>query len=246
VRTFQVSQLQLPHNWQLSLCLSSTIRHLTNALINFKMPRTRSEVSIIDDELDTRLQSLSITYDGPSESARQRCLPRGILGDSSDETTFGEEVTVPVYLNSIEALRFIGLKKTAAQEVMSAFLEEYAGEENSRSDALDLITFATGYLADKTDVAGDDEDWMEALKDMGARKSLRCGILDPEFADLRLSRSGKEWFRESMRDAWAFLVGLNKNIDRNLEVFEAKKYKHKGATPKIVVPPKEMHGEIPR
>jgi len=121
---------------------------------------------------------------------------------------WSEEVDIPLHLNSIESLRFIGLKKSAAEQVLRNFNSEGA-------HISELIDIATGHLAGKPDAVNPGDNWLTTLKQVGFRRSTREGICDPEFNNLRFSKTARQWATETMQDSWVFLAGVDKKIQKN-------------------------------
>ena len=157
------------------------------------------------------LQGLQV--DGTVENNHRR-IRRGVLRDSSDDQTWDEEVILPLYVNSIEALRFIGLKKDSARQVLQAFNSEYYvhGHPSTSLHPYDLIEFATGHLEGKPDAVTSEDDWLTVLKGLGVRRSLREAICDPLYDHIRFTKSAKEWAQETFDDSWAFLTTADHKI----------------------------------
>ncbi|KAL2416664.1 hypothetical protein ABEF95_015020 [Exophiala dermatitidis] len=124
-------------------------------------------------------------------------LRQGVLIGSSDNTTWEKEVEIPVFLDSIEALRFCGFKKSAAATILSNFRNFYSPQghpiEPFATSIYSLVEFALGFLEGKQDAFREDEDWLVALKEMGIKRSLREAICDPAFDDIRPTNSAKGW-----------------------------------------------------
>ncbi|KAG9767314.1 hypothetical protein KCU88_g7473, partial [Aureobasidium melanogenum] len=122
-------------------------------------------------------------------------LRQGVLIGSSDDTTWEKEVEIPVFLDSIESLRFCGFKKSAAATILSNFRNYYSPHghpiEPFATSIYSLVEFALGFLEGKQDAFREDEDWLVALKDMGVKRSLREAICDPAFDDIRPTKSAK-------------------------------------------------------
>lgn len=100
-------------------------------------------LSVISSESLDFLRGLQV--DGTVENNHRR-IRRGVLRDSSDDQTWSEELILPVYFESIEALRFIGLQKNAAQSVLQHFNVEY-NEPSTTLHAYDLIEFASKVIS---------------------------------------------------------------------------------------------------
>lgn len=74
----------------------------------------------LSEEIIAFLQARQI--DGAVKTG-YRGLRKGLSRNSSDDESWSEGLDIPVYLNSIERLRFIGLEEDAAQIVLSQFTQ---------------------------------------------------------------------------------------------------------------------------
>ncbi|KAK4942169.1 hypothetical protein LTR10_018061 [Elasticomyces elasticus] len=128
---------------------------------------------------------------------------------------------VPVSLDSVEAIRFLGFQKEAAEQILHHFRAAYEKEgKSTTTDPLivyDLVSFATGHLEGRADAWLPDHDWEGSLKAMGIRKSTRQGICSNKFNFIRFTKSGKAWARETIEDTWIFLSTIDKNIKSSRE-----------------------------
>lgn len=154
-------------------------------------------------------------FDRPAEPGYRR-LRRAAVSSSSDESIWHEPIDIPIYLHSLQSLRFVGFKKSAAEVILqnyrSAFLE--VGHV-----PFDLYDFMRGFIEgnSKEDAYRAGHDWDGFLKSRGIRKRVRMGILNPEYDDIRLTKSAKDWALETIEDGWIFLTGMDKTVKRNGE-----------------------------
>jgi hypothetical protein len=170
---------------------------------------TRESEDLIEDV------AADFSIDGALETRGLRRLPRGALRESSDDTTFWEETYLPVNLDSVEALRFVGMKKNAAHLILQRFRTRSDRPTfPDRDEVFEILGFVEGHIAGRTDAFKEEDDWDSALKGMGVRRSTREGILHQDFTDLRLTQSAKEWALETIRDGWTMLVSLDKTVRR--------------------------------
>lgn len=165
-------------------------------------------LSVISSESLDFLRGLQV--DGTVENNHRR-IRRGVLRDSSDDQTWSEELILPVYFESMEALRFIGLQKNAAQSVLQQFNVEY-NEPSTTLHAYDLIEIAKGHLDGKPDAVSAQDNWLTILKNLGVKRSLREAICDPEYDHIRFTKSAREWAKETFEDSWAFLTATDLKI----------------------------------
>lgn len=151
-------------------------------------------------------------FDGPAEPGHRR-LRRAAVSSSSDESTWDEPIDVPIYFHSLQSLRFVGFKKTAAEVILERY---HSALIEHRNMPFDFYDFITGFLEGKSANAyRADHNWDEALKNLGIRKQIRIGILNPEYDHLRLTKSAKDWALETIEDGWIFLQGMDKAVKRN-------------------------------
>ncbi|KAI1613149.1 hypothetical protein EDD36DRAFT_465285 [Exophiala viscosa] len=175
-----------------------------------------STIHTISDEALRMLEESQMAGTLSSDQRIRRLRPE-ILGACSNE-----EIEVPVFLDSVEAIRFIGFKKEAAEQILQCFHAAYNEKGKTKTtDPLivhDLTSFAKGHLEGKGNAWLPDHDWNGSLKAMGIRKRTRQGICseDPEVSCVRFTNSAKTWARETIEDMWIFLTAIDKNIKRYL------------------------------
>ena len=155
---------------------------------------------------------LPFNFDGPSAPGHKR-IRRAAISSSSDESTWEQPVDIPLKLYSTETLRFIGFKRTAAEEIMKRF--HHALSEHSNM-GVDFFAFIKAFLEEGPhDASSTDSDWDPVLKQMGIKGEIRAGILNRDYEHLRLSKSAKEWALETVEDGWIFVTGVDKAVKRN-------------------------------
>ena len=176
---------------------------------------SESSIKTLTAESEEILDNFANEYSFDRSTERGvRKVPRGALRNSSDDASFFEEIYMPVNLDSIEALRFIGLKKDAAETILTNFHNRPDRTiPASRDDIYDMFGFIEGYLAHKDDAWDeDDEEWDALLRAMGIRKSTRDGILNPKFKSLRLSQTARFWVLETLEDGWDVLMSADQAV----------------------------------
>jgi hypothetical protein len=155
---------------------------------------------------------IPFNFDGPAEPGHRR-LRRAAVSSSSDESTWDELIDIPIYLHSLQSLRFVGFKKAVAEEILERY---HSALIRHGTMPLGFYDFMIGFLEGKSENAyRADHDWDGVLKDLGIRKRVRMGILNPEYDHLRLTKSAKDWALETIEDGWIFLRGIDKAVKRN-------------------------------
>lgn len=136
---------------------------------------------------------------------------RTISPHPSDDT-----IDIPDMLNSPESLEFCGLQIEVAHLLHQKWQhDEETLEPGTLGYGATLISLARHYIramADKKNALWEGDDWDDALKCMGIKESTRSRILDPDFKDLRLSRSAAEWALDTLERSWEYLDGLEAQI----------------------------------
>lgn len=118
-------------------------------------------------------------------------VPRRAFNSSKDN----EVIAIPRELNSIATLRFLGLSKSSADQTWSRYSEFLKTGDD------DIISFALGTVTggQDTDITN-DEDWIVAMRTMGARKILRNRIMTPGFDFIRLNKTPKTWVLQTFKE----------------------------------------------
>lgn len=106
---------------------------------------------------------------------------------------------VPKDLNSVECLEFVGFDNEQAQLIFDVW-QDYNKAWGGTSDkwAMDVAAECIGDAEASYDAAGSDEDWDQALREMGLSADTRERILDPEFAWVRLTQTASYWARDTI------------------------------------------------
>lgn len=145
----------------------------------------------------TVLTEDSVTYlgerFGSSLSIQEEWIqvPRRAFNSSEDN----ELIAIPRELNSMATLRFLGLSKASAKQTWS----RYSNFLKTGDD--DIISFALATVRGGQDTGSvDDEDWIAAMRSMGARKVLRNRIMTPGCDSIRLTESPKIWVLQTFKE----------------------------------------------
>ncbi len=123
-------------------------------------------------------------------------IPRRAFSSSGED----DIVAIPRYLNSLATLRFLGLSKDAA----NATWERY--QSSSLYEVDDIINFAkaTVRAGHDTDLV-DDNDWIAAMRTMGASEDLRTRIMTPGHQDIRMMKTPMAWVLQTMKERYDVL-----------------------------------------
>jgi hypothetical protein len=139
---------------------------------------------------------------------------QSISSYDSDDT-----IDIPDILNSSESLQFCGMQKEVADSLYQRWLEEQQNLQPGNFGYGDfVIEFAEVYVKDMArveDALWEGDDWEKALKKQGMKESVRRGILDPHFNNLRLSRSASEWALDTLDIGWTYLTGLDTSLKKD-------------------------------
>ena len=123
---------------------------------------------------------------------------------SKNDTT---KIHIPQYLESVQALEFLGFAPAPAQEILDRFNSAF--EEHPHAQILD---YATDYVRSAPDGVSPEDDWEGALESMGVKESLKDSILNPSHADIRMTETASYWVLDTMDAKNAWLKGLNSDI----------------------------------
>jgi hypothetical protein len=123
-------------------------------------------------------------------------------------------------LNSSENLQFCGLDTQLADMLFQDWTRdnEQMGLGSFGYDR-PVIALAREYIkgmsrAGNGNALRASDDWVEALKRQGIEESTRNRILDPNFKNIRLSRSGAEWALDTLELSWEFLDSLDERVEK--------------------------------
>jgi hypothetical protein len=137
-------------------------------------------------------------------------LPKALFSSRQDELLWGEFQDIPVILESIETLRFIGFTEQAASAI---FHRWWVFTATNPDWEVEFFEFVAGHIRAYTEALG--EDWSGVLKGMGVRKETRDRILDPEFTDFRLTHKAKDWALDMVEIRWRHVCAMDHVVKQN-------------------------------
>jgi len=129
-----------------------------------------------------------------------------------------DTIEVPDFLNSSESLQFCGFETQIADLLYHNWTRD--NEEigpGSLGYGRPVVALAREYIKSMSrggDAMREADDWEGALKKQGIKSSTRQRILDPNFKNIRLSRSASEWALDTLQLSWEFLDGLDSRVER--------------------------------
>lgn len=133
-------------------------------------------------------------------------------------------VNVPAVLESLEALIFIGFTDHAAERIFSRFSQVLSMEDDS-----ELIEFIKGHVRSFPDAASGEEDWHEAMANMGIKAAVRNQIMLPAYQDLRETRTALYWVLDTLDAKYHYLkhlsgtvLGSSKETDQGFVSLESR------------------------
>ncbi|KAM0795268.1 hypothetical protein BDR22DRAFT_977122 [Usnea florida] len=130
-------------------------------------------------------------------------IPRRALSSSDED----DIVSIPRNHNSLATLRYLGLSKEAA----SATWQRYHTSFLYNTD--DIINFAKGTVRSGRDTdAVEDNEWIAAMRTMGASKELRTRIMIPEYQNIRLIKTPMAWVLQTMKERWLELMNMDNYV----------------------------------
>ena len=150
----------------------------------------------------TRQILLELGEDVPCHGGWQT-IPCMVLSDSSS-SDFEASVEVPQYLESVEAMEFLGFTSEAALGIFQRFEDASAVIEDEC-----ILEYAKGQVRPVPDVGCPEDDWTSAMIAMGITQTLCQQILDPQFTDLRLTQNARFWVLNTIEAKFDFLLALN-------------------------------------
>ena len=160
--------------------------------------RVLSEVSL--DILRTRGNDITVS-NGTRKIYNTSYFPEGSLVSPTI-------VEIPEYLQSLETIHFMEFRGNTAETIYSDYLanrELFPGREhNVLKNAKRLVSY-------KYDRQGmqDSSNWVQNIFDLGLSSKFRERMMDPEYEDMRISRSLKEWVFELLDNRYGFLQTLD-------------------------------------
>ncbi len=127
----------------------------------------------------------------------------------SDASSSGSEasVDVPQFLESAEAMEFLGFTPEAALEIFQRFQDA-----STILDDDGILDYAKGHVRSVPHVGCPEDDWTSAMIAMGITQTLCQQILDPRFTDLRLTQNACFWVLDTIKAKYDFLLSLDDNI----------------------------------
>ncbi|KAL8727017.1 MAG: hypothetical protein Q9166_006315 [cf. Caloplaca sp. 2 TL-2023] len=159
---------------------------------------TRS--SVLSSEASTRLTELG---EDVTASDGWLHLRAKSLSSSSESDAF---VNIPQDLESRETLSFLGFTEYASSIIYDRFLNS-----PDLYDA-ELIDFAKAHIRSTDDAATPEDNWVEAMLRMGIKTSLCEAIMDPTFADLRVTQTASFWVLDVITTKYMFLQDITSMV----------------------------------
>ena len=134
---------------------------------------------------------------------RIRCtaLSDSLLSDS--EASFD----IPQFLESAEAMEFLGFTPEAALDIFQRFQDASIFNEDDC-----ILEYAKGHVRSVPDVGCPEDDWTSAIIAMGITQNLCQQVLDPRFTDLRLTQNARFWVLDTIKAKFDFLLALDNVI----------------------------------
>ena len=115
-------------------------------------------------------------------------------------------VLIPDELESVETLEFLELEHDTARTVYAQFRQRQSEFPHRAS----ILRSAQRHLDSFEANPGlEDEDWIGAMNRIGLTKGFQARLMDPDYKDMRLSGSLKEWVSELFNTRYEFLNGLD-------------------------------------
>lgn len=124
-----------------------------------------------------------------------------------------EELLVPVFLQSPQALEFFQFTKDVAYNLWQDFQGYDAQLVGEECHLLDFII----WTIDQIPVA-DPDNFSDVLEQCGLSSTFRDRLLDPSFEQLRQKRRPKAWVKEMLDLKWNFLQTLDRSIKAKPEL----------------------------
>ncbi|KAL8991977.1 MAG: hypothetical protein Q9169_007482 [Polycauliona sp. 2 TL-2023] len=126
---------------------------------------------------------------------------------TSAPDTGDEKLAVPIVLESVEGLSFMGFTDQAADAIFHQFNVVAAEREN-----VEILSFAKGHVRSYPDAALPWADWRPAILDMGLKTDVVDRILNPRFESLRVSQTASYWVVDTITANYYYLLSLNQQI----------------------------------
>ena len=130
-------------------------------------------------------------------------IPSGGLWDSGTSDPEAS-VELPQFLESAEAMEFLGFTPEAALAIVQRFKDD---STFIKDDC--ILEYAKDQVTSSPDVGCPEDDWTSAIIAMGITQTLCQQILDPQFTDLRLTQTAYFWVFDTIKAKFDFLLALD-------------------------------------
>ena len=167
------------------------------------MSSTWSQTSVLSDSARRILLTAGehISYRGGWQTIRSVALSDSKASDPE------ASVEVPQFLESAEAMEFLGFTPKAALDILQRFQDASTFIEDDC-----ILEYAKGHVRSVPDVGCPEDDWTSAMVAMGITQTLCQQILDPRFTDLRLTQNARFWVLDTIKSKFDFLLALDNII----------------------------------
>ncbi|GJC86873.1 hypothetical protein ColLi_09711 [Colletotrichum liriopes] len=132
------------------------------------------------------------------------------MASYSSSSSSEDTVDVPVDLNSKEILLFAGFDKDVADRIW----RHWCDQEDQQDFVIQAGRHYIKAKAMELNAIDDDDDWNAALNNMGISEDMQRRIMNPEFNDIRRTRSAEEWALDNLEETFDFLAGLSRRIEK--------------------------------
>ncbi|KAA8913764.1 hypothetical protein FN846DRAFT_886402 [Sphaerosporella brunnea] len=176
----------------------------------------------------------------PAGYARKiRINTHSYRSDISAETS--DTVEIPEVLQSQETLEFIGFRDDVAKKIFDRFMED---QQDMTLGVGSFAGYIEGYIESaETNAQTPHDDWNMTLWSAGLKPNLITSILDPEFDDIRFTRSAFYWAKDTVFMRFEFLQSLDAIIlAGGNQVSSAATGRAPGASTVFTQPPTQPSG----
>ncbi|KAK1957433.1 hypothetical protein LY78DRAFT_686220 [Colletotrichum sublineola] len=132
------------------------------------------------------------------------------MASYSSSPSSEDTVDVPDDLNSKEILLFAGFGKDVADRIW----RHWCDQEDQQDFVIQAGRHYIKAKAMELNAIDDDDDWNAALNNMGISEDMQRRIMNPEFNDIRRTRSAEEWALDNLEETFDFLAGLSRRIEK--------------------------------
>ncbi|KAJ8070060.1 hypothetical protein OCU04_000457 [Sclerotinia nivalis] len=134
------------------------------------------------------------------------------LGNSNDSGSAILDYTIiPEFLISKETLLYIGWTAERAKRIWKSGLQVQERRRRERTvSRISFLEHALGHI-NISEVEKSPKDWMMHLQRWGVTTVLIDAIMDPEYADVRLTESAQYWVRETIELRYMELQKLRRD-----------------------------------